>query len=74
MARMQAVRCGVAAAAVACATVLVGAGGASAGERNARIQFWSGRNGRPAVWEMRPDGSGKRLLTRFPENARGIVA
>ena len=52
-----------------------GAAPASAARGGGHVQFWSVRGGSPAVWEMRPDGSGKRLLTRFPENAkRGVLS
>jgi Tol biopolymer transport system component len=45
------------------------------GTERGRIQFWSAKNGRPAAWQMHVDGSDKRLLTRFPENAkRGVLS
>jgi Tol biopolymer transport system component len=73
--RTQVVRWVVSLAALACVVSLVSAGASTAAQRGGRVQFWSGRSGSPAVWDMRIDGSGKRLLTRFPENAkRGVLS
>jgi dipeptidyl aminopeptidase/acylaminoacyl peptidase len=61
--------------ALACVVSSPGAATTAAAQSGSRIQFWSGRNGRPAVWQMHVDGSDKRLLTRFPENAkRGVLS
>lgn len=61
--------------ALACVVYPLIAGASNAAQSGGRIQFWSGRNGSPAVWDMRTDGSDKRLLTRFPENAkRGVLS
>jgi Tol biopolymer transport system component len=37
--------------------------------RNGLISFWTG-SGTPAVWVMRPDGSARHLVTRFPQPAK----
>jgi TolB protein len=37
--------------------------------QNGLISFWTG-SGTPAVWVMRPDGSGRRLVTRFAQPAK----
>ncbi len=55
---------------VAAAAVL--ARGAAVGSETGRILFWSDRD-HPALWSMRPDGSGKRLLFRTPQNAKRPV-
>jgi Tol biopolymer transport system component len=52
---------------------LVALAAASAGDarapRNGLISFWTGA-GTPAVWVMHPDGSGRRLVTRFAQPAK----
>ncbi|HEX6702230.1 MAG TPA: hypothetical protein VF101_15995 [Gaiellaceae bacterium] len=52
---------------------LVALGAAAAGDarrpQNGLISFWTGA-GTPAVWVMRPDGSGRRLVTRFAQPAK----
>jgi Tol biopolymer transport system component len=37
--------------------------------RNGLISFWTGA-GTPAVWVVRPDGSGRHLVTRFAQPAK----
>jgi Tol biopolymer transport system component len=51
------------------AAVVAPAAGDSAVARNGLISFWTGV-GTPAVWVMRPDGSGRRLVTRFAQPAK----
>jgi Tol biopolymer transport system component len=49
--------------------------GESTSTSSSRILFWSGRGGFPAIWVMSADGSGPRLLSRFPQNAkRGVLS
>lgn len=52
---------------------LVALSAAAAGDarvaRNGLISFWTG-SGTPAVWVMRSDGSGRRLVTRFAQPAK----
>jgi Tol biopolymer transport system component len=43
--------------------------GDSRARRNGLISFWTG-TGTPAVWVMRPDGSRRRLVTRFAQPAK----
>jgi TolB protein len=45
------------------------AGGDARTPQNGLISFWTG-TGTPAVWVMRPDGSGRRLVTRFAQPAK----
>ncbi len=54
------------------ATAAVLARGVAGGSQTGRILFWSDRD-HPALWSMRPDGSGKRLLFRTPQNAKRPV-
>ena len=54
---------------VACASAATAADRAPA---VGRILFWSDRD-RPALWSMRPDGSGRRLLYRTVQNAKRPV-
>jgi Tol biopolymer transport system component len=61
------VRCLVALLAAAAATV---PGSAMSAERTDWISFWGDRNGLPAVWLMRSDGTGRRLVTTGPMNAK----
>jgi TolB protein len=57
------------------ATTLGAAATASTSTDTGRILFWTTSSGHPGVWEMRPDGSQRRLLTRFYENAkRGVLS
>jgi TolB protein len=45
------------------------AAGDARAPRNGLVSFWTG-TGTPAVWVMRPDGSGRRLVTRFTQSAK----
>jgi hypothetical protein len=45
------------------------AAGDARAPRNGLVSFWTG-TGTPAVWVMRPDGSGRRLVTRFKQSAK----
>lgn len=54
------------------AAAAVVARGVAVGREVGRILFWSDRD-HPALWSMRPDGSGKRLLYRTVQNAKRPV-
>jgi TolB protein len=47
----------------------LGAGVAAGGRDGSLILFWSDRT-HPALWAMRPDGTGQRLLYRTVQNAK----
>jgi Tol biopolymer transport system component len=55
---------------VAAAAVAVVPGSAKSAADTGWISFWGDRTGVPAVWVMRADGSGRRLVTTGPMNAK----